>query len=187
MNRTRFVAMCYNHSKKLIMGIVLMMIFSLGITAQAGISPCAGIEQGAPAPDFTLKDLNGKKHSLSEYRGQVVLLNFWATWCGPCVHEMPSMESLSQKLKEDDFVILAVSLDRGNLGRVKEFVKKHHLSFPVLLSPDGKIQKLYPTSAIPVSLLINKDGTIHSCIGGSQKWDSQEAVNYIKGALDEQP
>lgn len=184
---SRIAKKSFSHWKSLLWVAILLLAFSLSFTAVAGMNPCAGIELGTLAPDFTLKDLNGKKHTLSDYRGRVVLLNFWATWCGPCVHEMPSMESLNQKLKEDKFVILAVSLDRGDLGRVKTFVEKNSLSFPVLHTSDASLQKIYNTSAIPLSFVINKDGTIYSCIPGAQKWDCLDAINHIKGALDKKP
>jgi len=138
---------------------------------------------GDPAPDFTLPDINGNKHRLSDYRGKVVLLNFWAKWCAPCLAEMPSMESLKTKLKDEAFVILAVSIHKEDLGSLKKFVEEKHYGFTVLHSPDGSIQNLYNTGAIPTSFVIDKSGTVFSRIKGAQKWDCEDAIQHLKGAL----
>lgn len=139
--------------------------------------------KGDPAPDFTLSDIHGKQHRLSDYRGKVVLLNFWATWCGPCLAEMPSMESLKDKLKDEKFVIVTVSIDKEGLESLKKFVEKKRYSFIVLHSPDGSIQGLYNPGVIPTSFVIDKSGTVFSRITGGQKWDCEDAIQHLKGAL----
>jgi len=162
----------------------LLLSYSLSGHSVAQMNLHTGPDKGDTAPDFTLSDLNGTKHTLSDYRGRVVLLNFWAKWCAPCVSEMPSMESLHEKLKGEKFIILAVSVDKGDTSSIKKFVEKKHFSFPVLHSPDGLVQKRYKAGAIPTTFVIDKNGTIYSRILGAQKWDCPEALKHLRGALD---
>ncbi len=128
------------------------------------------IEVELPAPDFTFPGINGKMVSLSDYRGKVVLVNIWATWCTPCVDEMPSMEKLYQKLKGEDFEILAVSIDFSGLKVVAPFMKKHKLTFPALIDSTGTIRIAYGTTGIPESFIIDKDGILVKKIIGPLDW-----------------
>ena len=107
------------------------------------------IKVGLPAPDFTFSGLDGKMVSLSDYRGNVVLVNIWATWCPPCVDEMPSMEKLYQKLKGDGFEILAVSIDSLGPEVVAPFMKKYKLTFPALIDSEGTIRITYRATGVP--------------------------------------
>ena len=138
---------------------------------------------GDSAPDFKLLDIYGKKHRLSDYKGKVVLLNFWAKWCPKCLAEKPSMESLKNKLKDEEFVILTVNIDKEDRETVKKFVEEKGYSLPVLLSPGGSIQGLYNTNALPLSFVIDKHGIVFSRITGMQKWDCEDAIKHVKEAL----
>lgn len=111
------------------------------------------------AIDFTLKDLDGKKVSLSDYKGKSVYLNFFATWCPPCRGEMPDIEKVYQKYKDKDFVVLAVDLGEDR-DTVKNFIEKNKYSFKVLLDSDQTVGEQYSTTAIPVSIFIDKKGNI---------------------------
>ena len=137
-------------------------------------------------PDFELKDPAGKQLNLKELRGKVVFLNFWATWCPPCIEEMPAMEKLHQELKKDGLVILAVNFQEGP-ERVKEFLAKHNLTFTALLDRDGKVSELYQAWALPVSVVINKRGEIAARAMGSKDWHSAEARQFFKQLLTEEP
>ena len=136
--------------------------------------------KGVPAPNFALPDLTGKTVSLADYRGKVVLLNIWATWCPPCVEEMPSMEKLYQEMKGEPFEILAVSLDESGTKVVAPFMKKHKLSFPTLIDSAGIMKDLYQTTGIPESLIITKDGVILEKIIGPRNWASSGAIKYFR-------
>jgi len=136
--------------------------------------------KGVRAPNFSLPDLEGKNVSLTDYKGKVVLLNIWATWCDPCVAEMPSMEKLYQELKHEDFELLAVSLDESGAEVVKPFLEKHKLGFPVLLDTKGEIKNLYEATGIPESFIIDKDGMIVEKIIGPRDWAASEAVRYFQ-------
>ena len=126
--------------------------------------------ENIPAPDFTFPDLNGRNISLSDYKGKVVLVNVWATWCGPCVYEMPSMERLYKEFRGQNFEILAVSIDAGGKDIVAPFMKKHNLTFPALLDPKGTIKTLYGVTGIPESYIIDKQGTLIGKVIGGRDW-----------------
>lgn len=142
-------------------------------------------EAGAMAPDFTFPDMNGKPVSLSQHRGKVVFLNIWATWCGPCRIEMPAMEKLYQKFKKKDFVILAISIDRQRESVVRPFINELGITFPVLLSPDGSIQKMYMVNALPASFIINKSGLIVAEIIGARDWFGPKTIETFESLISE--
>ncbi|KPJ76377.1 MAG: hypothetical protein AMJ54_11860 [Deltaproteobacteria bacterium SG8_13] len=136
-----------------------------------------------PAPNFSLPDLSGKKVSLYEFRGKVVLLNIWATWCAPCVEEMPSMEILHQKLKGEDFTILAVSIDESGAEAVIPFMKQHKLSFTALIDTKGSVKSLYRTTGVPESFIIDREGLTVEKVIGARDWASPEMVGYFRNLI----
>ena len=141
-------------------------------------------EPGNPAPDFNLPDLEGTMVSIADYKGKIVLLNIWATWCPPCVEEMPSMENLYKKLSKDGFEILAISIDASGAETVSAFIHQHNLSFTVLVDPEGTIRSLYHTTGIPESTIIDKNGNIVEKIIGPRDWDGNEAVRYFRQLMN---
>ncbi len=136
--------------------------------------------EGFMAPGFTFPDIHGKAVSLSQFRGKVVFLNIWATWCGPCRIEMPDMEKLWQKFKKQDFVILAVSIDRQGKSVVMPFMRELGLTFPVLLDPEGAIQRTYEVNALPSSLIIDKTGFITTRVAGARDWFGAETIETFE-------
>jgi peroxiredoxin len=136
----------------------------------------------AAAPNFELKDPAGKPLSLKDFRGKVVFLNFWATWCPPCIEEMPAMEKLHQELEKDGLVMLAVNFQEGP-ERVKVFFTQHNLTFTPLLDRDGKVTEQYQAWGLPVSVVINKRGQIAARATGSKDWHSDEARQFFKKLL----
>ncbi len=140
---------------------------------------------GTAPPAFTLPGLDGRMVSLADYKGKVVFLNIWATWCPPCREEMPSMEKLYEQLKSDDFEILAVSVDLSGAEAVRPFMKRYGLHFPALLDTEGKVQHLYGTTGIPESFIIGRDGRIRKVIVGPMDWATPAAVRFFRTLLKE--
>jgi len=135
------------------------------------------------APDFTLSGLEGRPAQLREFRGKLVLLNFWATWCAPCLHEMPSMERLYQTFKQTDFALLAVSMDRQGEEMARPFVDRLKLTFPVLLDRTSEVGNRYGVRGLPTTYLIDSDGRIIGAVIGAREWYRTEAKALIAGLL----
>lgn len=141
-------------------------------------------EAGYKAPRFTLKNLQDHPHSLEDYKGQVVILNFWATWCAPCRVEMPSFETLYRRYRDDGLVILAVSIDKIRLEGVREFADQYQLSFPILLDTEGEVEKLYPSFTIPATFIIDKSGHVVTQVDGAKNWESQQTFDAVEYLLN---
>lgn len=140
--------------------------------------------EGAPLPDFSLSDLNGRSHTLSDYRGKVVMVNFWATYCGPCIKEMPSIERLKEKMAGKNFAILAVNMAEETAD-VKAFFTKHKIkvTFPVLLDPEGGVVEQWMISAVPTTFILDPKGKIQYALYGGLEWDSDAVINTLTGLL----
>ncbi len=143
---------------------------------------------GHPVPDIVLNDITGKEHRLADYRGKVVFLNFWATWCKPCQEEMPSMEVLYRNLKDKDFEILAVSMDRvTSQGDVVPFSRNLNLTFPILLDPWGKTDGKYKLTGFPETYIIDREGRLAEKVIGPRDWTDMNNIQTIVGLLNALP
>ncbi len=150
-----------------------------------GFFSSLGVQKISPsvkAKDFTLGNLEGSPVSLKDFQGKVVFLNFWATWCPPCRAEMPAMEKLWQKFKEEDFVILAVDVREGK-EKVSSFVKENGYTFPVLLDSRGGVANTYRIRAIPTTYLLDPERRIVGKALGARDWASQDAFKLIEQLL----
>jgi len=132
--------------------------------------------------DANITDLNGNKVKLSDFKDKVIFLNLWATWCPPCRAEMPSMEKLSEKFKDKNFVILAVSQGE-DLNTVTNFLKKNKYSFKIFTDEKNEVAGSYGTGSIPTSYLIDKNGNMIAQFVGGRDWFSKEAVDLINALL----
>lgn len=119
----------------------------------------AGAEVEGPAPDFALKSESGANLRLSEFRGEVVMINFWASWCGPCRQEMPLLDELYSQYKPLGFTILGVNVEEDS-SKAKEVLEDIPVSFPVLFDTDSKVSKLYNVVAMPSTVLVDRDGNM---------------------------
>jgi peroxiredoxin len=138
---------------------------------------------GQKAPDFVLKDINGNPVSLSSFKGKVVLLNFWATWCPPCRAEIPSMNKLQQMLKNKGLVILAVSTDRAVVD-VKDFIKNNPIAFTVVVDYNLTVSRsLYKVFMVPTTFIIDKKGVIVEKYFGEQDWTDPDIIKEIEALL----
>jgi peroxiredoxin len=125
------------------------------------------------APAFTLPDINGGRRSISDFKGKIILLNFWATWCPNCREEMPSLEKLWERFKSNGIVVIAVAED--GRGEVASFARKLGLTFPILLDREGVVRKDYEVTALPMTYLIGRDGKISGRMYGSREWAGEKA------------
>lgn len=141
------------------------------------------VKVGQTTPNFTFPDLTGKEVSLSDHRGKVVVLNIWATWCSPCIDEMPSIEKLYTKFKGEHFEILAVSIDTEGSKVVAPFMKRLNLTFPALLDKKGKIRILYGATGVPESFIIDKNGILLERIIGPIDWATQDVFRFFENLI----
>ena len=162
----------------LLCAVVLSSVFELA-TAGTAADPMQALGLQAPneavaAPEFSLSDLAGKKVQLKALRGNLVFLNFFATWCGPCREEMPGMERMFRTHQDKGLVVLAVNMEE-NAKTVRPFVQQLKLSFPIVLDTEGAVTRDYGVRALPVSFLIGRDGHIRWRAIGGRDWESAQA------------
>ena len=136
------------------------------------------------AKDFTVPSPNGKTLRLADYKGNVVFLNFWATWCPPCKEEMPAMERLYQRYKDRGLVVVALSVDAEGAPIVVPFVKEYKLTFPVGLDPKMAIAERYQVRGLPTSFLVDKKGTLVALALGPREWNGKTAHALIESLLE---
>ncbi len=139
-------------------------------------------EVGQQAPDFALRGLDGREVRLSDFRGKVVFLNLWATWCPPCRQEMPSMVRLYEQMQARGVEILAVSEDH-DLEALRAFLRSYGVTFPVLLDPDKAVYNLYRATGVPETHLINRDGVLEASRIGPFDWTAPEVVATLERLL----
>jgi peroxiredoxin len=144
-----------------------------------------GVGEYTVAPDFTLPDLNGTKVTLSDYRGKVVLLNFWATWCPPCRLEMPTMEEAYRKYKDQGFAVVAVSVDTGPTSAIQDFLHEFGLTFQILLDPQMETLKSFDSFSLPTTIVIDRQGFIRARELGYRDWTDEQSTALITDLLNE--
>src|SRR5437660_2678942 len=147
---------------KTIASAVGMLIVLSGLLGMAARPPLLG----SPAPEIVLKDLQGRDVKLSDLRGKVVLVNFWATWCKPCKEEMPAMQASYDKLRDKGFVVLAVN-ELEDTARVAEHIRTHGHTFEVVMDHDNQVANMYGVVGLPASFLIDPQGIVRERISGS--------------------
>jgi cytochrome c biogenesis protein CcmG, thiol:disulfide interchange protein DsbE len=174
--------------KKLTFIICLFLLIAMGPSAPGNtssnkISPLNSDNIiNSKAPDFTLKDLTGKNVALSTFKGKVVLLNFWATWCPPCRAEMPALNKLYHSLKPRGLEVVSVSTDRS-LSDINDFLEKHKVDFPILFDGERSAAKLYRVFSMPTTFLIDKNGMIVEKFYGEYNWTEPETKGKIEKLL----
>jgi thiol-disulfide isomerase/thioredoxin len=154
--------------------------------ALAGGGQAAGFEARppAPAPELKAHDLAGASRTLADYRGRVVLLNFWASWCPPCLREMPSLERLRVKMAGRPLEIVALASAEAQAD-VDPYLARMKLGFPVLLDPDGTNTRRWRVFALPTSFLLDAEGRVRYVLTGPTEWDEGEALAVIESLLAE--
>ena len=169
-------------------GMVIAIVMGLGLGAAALVSfgpRIEGVAVGRRAPDYRTVRL-GTSDSVSihgEAKGQVTLINIWATWCVPCRAEMPAMEKLYQELGPKGLKIVAVSIDEGDARTVQQFVQELGLSFEILHDQSGDIQRVYQTTGVPESFLLDKNGVIVKKVIGEHPWGSPSNQRIVASLL----
>jgi peroxiredoxin len=159
----------------------LLLIAVIGMLTPLAVSAA---EVGKPAPDFTLKSLSGENLKLSEMTGNVVLINFWASWCGPCREEMPLLNALHSKYEPLGFTVLGVNVEEDVNG-AKGFLKNFPVDFPVLLDNTNKVSKQYKVIAMPTTVVVDRDGNMRYLHQGYKSGDEEKYRQMVKKLVRE--
>jgi peroxiredoxin len=146
------------------------------------LAHAVGVEQAAP--DFTLKSLEGRNLRLDEYKGQVVLINFWASWCGPCRQELPLLDRINARYHDAGFAVLGVNVE-GQMGPASDMAKKTGVSFPVLVDENQRVSELYDLEAMPTSVVVDRDGVVKYVHRGYKPGDEAKYLEVVKKLIAE--
>lgn len=160
------------------LGLAVLALCWTCVAAAAELKPWGG----GRAPALQLQALDGGRHDLAAYRGKVVLVNFWATWCEPCRDEMPALARLQQRLGAERFVVLAVNVDEPE-SRIRRFMEQTPLPFAVLLDPERRATKAWNVRVLPASFVIDAAGRIRHAAAGELAWDGEAAGRRIEALL----
>jgi peroxiredoxin len=169
--------------------VVVVMLFEVlrpNLPTGGGTGGTTTVPAGKLAAPFALEDLNGRLVTLGDLHGKIVFLNVWATWCGPCREEMPSIETLYDDFKDNkDLVILAVSQDTQGRSAVKPYVEKNGYHFEVLLDPENKVGESYDVGGVPETFIIDRDGRIVAHHMGAFDWSGADFRAALRELLDQ--
>jgi peroxiredoxin len=163
----------------LVLGVVLYGVLTRPAAAPDRPAP----RVGHPLPDFTLPDLQGHTVQLSALRGEVVFINIWATWCPPCVEEMPTIQQLYDRLHAHGLEVLAISIDTLGTQVVGPFMQRHQLTFPALLDPTSSIERLYRIGGVPESFIVDKGGRLVEKVVGPRDWSHPQVIAMFERLL----
>ena len=178
-----------NSSKKqiffLAILILLVVLFVVGYAAKHRPVGKKIITTGDRAPEFRIPAPDGRSFSLSDFKGKVVMVHFWATWCPPCVEELPILAKLYPQLMVNDFEMLAVSVDEGGANAVATFMHQRNLRVPVLLDPDRSVASLYGTYKFPETYIVDRQGIVQYKVIGPHNWMDAGTVQMIRNMIAE--
>ena len=169
---------------KIITTHTLRNLIIAGLLSLMALNPASAGPVSGPAPNFTLKSMSGKNLKLSEMTGNVVLINFWASWCGPCRQEMPLLNDLHNKYEPLGFTVLGVNVEEQSEAALG-FINDYPVDFPVLLDNKNKVSKLYNVVAMPTTVVVDRDGNMRFLHKGYKPGDEKEYRNMVKKLIRE--
>jgi cytochrome c biogenesis protein CcmG/thiol:disulfide interchange protein DsbE len=170
--------------------ILLAIIICAAVIAFLIIRPAPVLKVntiGSEAADFDLSGVNNNTMKLSDMRGSVVLVNFWATWCTSCVEEMPALERLAEVLSANPHFKIVTILFRDDLERASQYLKQNGYTFPVYVNPDGNAPGLFGITGVPETFIIDKKGVLRDKVIGPADWDSPQVISSLQALINESP
>lgn len=163
--------------------ILSLLLLLCSVNVQAGtpkeLKGLAPYTHDFPTPAMQLKDIHGQLHDLKQYRGKIVVLNFWATWCAPCREEMPSFQQMSDQLPSDQYIVIGVNVGE-QLEQVLEFLHLTPLDFPILLDEGALVSQYWPMLGLPTTFIIDRHGEVRYTALGPRDWVSAPIINKVK-------
>ena len=161
--------------------VALSALIAFGLAQASSVDP---LRNGAPAPAFELGSNAGKNVKIADYKAQVVLLNFWASWCGPCRKEMPILEQLHKQYKSKGFTMVGVNVEPDS-SEALGFLKATPVSFPILFDKDSKVSKLYAVQGMPNTVILDRKGNVRYVHRGYKPGEENEYLNQIRALIRE--
>lgn len=158
-------------------GLVFVSLVYWVLRVRAGAAD--GVAVGESAPDFTLPELGQGTARLDEYRHQVVLVNFWATWCPPCVEEAPSLEKFAEQMRREGVIVIGVSVDQND-AQLAKFVADHHLTYPIARDPYQRLAHRYGTFQFPETYILDRDGRVADKVVGEWDWQDSRLIDFVR-------
>lgn len=167
-----------------VLSVSLRAVTGIWLGAAAAVCSAGELKPwtGGLTPALALSDLQGRAHRLADYRGKVVLINFWATWCAPCLDEMPSIQGLKDKMAGKPFAVIAVNLDEPE-SRVRKFLSRMKVDFTILLDVEKRVARAWDVRILPASFVIGPDGRVRYTLIGEIAWDNEHVVARISELL----
>jgi peroxiredoxin len=165
--------------------VIAVAVAIAGYVVKDRKAPKKIIATGDRAPEFRLPSTDGRSVGLSDTRGKIVMVHFWATWCPPCVEELPTLAQLNRELPGSDFEMLAVSVDEGGQTAVKDFMRKNGIELPVLMDPGGSVASSYGTYKLPETYILDRQGVVRYKIIGPRDWRDPDAPRVLRGLIAE--
>jgi len=168
--------------------VILIAVFIVAIvivffSVKREETPMTKAVVGLNAPEFSLSDPSGKTYTLSELKGSVVFINFWATWCPPCIEEMPSIQNLYNGFKDKKEFRMVTILFKDDYGKAMAYLKQNNYAIPVLIDGNGKAAKAYGVTGVPETYIVDKQGVLRQKVIGPADWNSTEADSLISNLL----
>ena len=172
----------------LLVSRIFLLVVIATLPAGAAEDPARALDLIKPnrqqqAKDFKVASLDGSRLRLADLKGKVVFLNLWATWCPPCKEEMPAMERLWRRYKDEGLVVIALSMDSGGIKVVKPYIEQSRYTYPVGLDPKMEVAQLYGARSVPSTFIIDRNGTLRAIALGPRDWDGRAAFAYIEALL----
>jgi len=170
--------------------VLLLVAAVLGVFAWKGRASYSPVDTGGRAPAYAAVSLDGDTVRLEDLRGRVVLLNVWATWCKPCVKEMPALQRLHQRLHPEGLSVVAVSVDNAALmlgdadGDVRGFVEEYGITFTILLDPESRVESTFRVTGLPMTFVIDREGVLREKVLGAREWDDTGSVASLRTLLE---
>jgi peroxiredoxin len=164
--------------------IILIVLFIAGYLLMDRKTESKIITSGDHAPEFRLQKYDGGSVSLSDLRGKVVMVHFWATWCPPCVEELPTLDQLHNSSLGKDFEMLAVSVDEGGAGAVAPFLQKNRLNLPVFFDPGGDVSRFYGTYKFPETYIVDRQGVVRYKAIGPRDWTDPSNIQVLRNIIE---
>ncbi len=166
-------------SPALVIFLVAISLWAWQGAAPAAAQSLAPVDETMVAPDFGLRDLDGREHRLSSYQGRVLIVNFWATWCPPCREEMPSLQRVREQLHGNGVEVLAVNVGEDE-DAILTFTASYPVTFPLLLDEDGRVVDSWPVLGLPTTYVVEPGGRLAYRAVGAREWDDPEIVEQIR-------